>query len=64
MVVSKRDKSRCELHIGDVKIKQEQKWVTDDGKCNKEIQKHIGCFSETKQSFERYKIALRNKGKF
>lgn len=46
MVVSKRGGQRCDLHIGDVKIKQVQIFnylvsvVTDDGKFNRNPKLH------------------------
>lgn len=45
IAVSKKDCPRCELHIGNVKIKQGQEFirlftvVTDKRKCEKEIQR-------------------------
>lgn len=47
MVVSKRDRSRCELQIGDVNINQVQTFsflgsvITNDGKYNPEILQRI-----------------------
>lgn len=70
MVVIKRDSPNCKLHIGDVKIKQLQKFcylgnvITDDRKCNTEIQGHIGIVKVTFQKVSKSKcIKIRNKDK-
>ena len=52
MVVSRKDSLKCELKIGDIKIKQVKKFsylgsmLTEDGKCDTEIQRRIGLYSE------------------
>lgn len=71
MVVSKRDKQRCEIGIGDVRIKHVQKFnyqgclVINDGKYGTEIRSHIriasDAFIKAKQHIKRTEIFVTKK---
>ncbi len=58
MVVSKRRNPRRRLHIGDVEIKQVEKFnylgsmLTEDGKCDTEVRRRIGLAKEAYQKLD------------
>ena len=64
MVVSRKDSLKCELKIGDIKIKQVKKFsylgsmLTEDGKCDTEIQRRIGI---AKDAFQKLSRVLTNR---
>lgn len=74
MVACKRDNSRCELQIEDLRIKQVQRFnyqgslITEDGKCDTETRRYIGKAKDTSQKLNkvlRYKkISLEMKKKY
>ena len=59
LVVSKRKSPRCELRIGEVLIKQVDKFsylgsiITEDGKCDIEIKRRIGMAKDTFNKLEK-----------
>ena len=64
MVVSRKDSPKCDLKIGDIKIKQVKKFsylgsmLTKDGKCDTEIQRRIGI---AKDAFQKLSKVLTNR---
>ena len=64
MVVSRKDSLKCELKFGDIKIKQVKKFnylgsmLTEDGKCDTEIQRRIGI---AKDAFQKLSKVLTNR---
>lgn len=62
MIVSKRNSPTCKLHTGDIKLKVLKFSnlafiVTDDGKCDTEIQ---GCMGIVKDTFQKVSKVLRH----